>query len=251
MIEKKIGRFISLRMGIAMSAVMSCVGSLRGAISGTKSALERMPVDQQPPFMALFMKNWIPSLLVSIAISCVLAIAIGFIVPMKKVNDGIANATKAKGVPLRILQSLVCGLIYAPIIGLVMAFVASALFSVPNTKKGMDNQIAGIEAEIQGTQAAIAGLEAKGDALTPEEAGQLGGMKEKIGQLNGQLNGVKAAQAEITVPGTALKTFAGSILFEFLFALLVSMILEPIIQKKAFKKYIPNYGQKVEGDDTI
>lgn len=250
-IEKKVGRFISLRMGFAMSLTMSLVGSLRGAFAGTKSALAQIPVEQQPPFMALFMKNWAPSFLVSAVISCIIAIAIGFIVPMKKVNDGVANVTKAKGIPLRIFQSFVTTLIYAPIIGLIMAFIAAALFSVPNTKQGMDNQIAGIEAELQGTQGAIAALEAKGEAITPEEAGQLGGLQEKMGSLNGQLAGVKAAKEAISVPKVALGTFAGAILFEFIFAMIVSMFLEPAVQKAAFKKYIPNFGQKVEGDDDI
>lgn len=251
MIEKKIGRFISLRMGIAMSLTMSLVGSLRGAISGTKSALERIPVGQQPPFMALFMQTWVPSFLISAVISCIIAVGIGFIVPMKKVNEGVAKITKAKGIVLRIFQSFVTSLIYAPIIGLIMAFIAAALFSVPNTKSGMEKQIAGIEAEIEGTQGAIAGLEAKGETLTQEEAGQLGGLKEKMGALNGELAGIKAAKEAISVPRVALGTFAGAILFEFIFAMVVSAILEPIVQKAAFKKYIPNYGQGVAGDENI
>lgn len=251
MIEKKIGRFISLRMGIAMSLTMSLVGSLRGAISGTKSALERIPVGQQPPFMALFMQTWVPSFLISAVISCIIAVGIGFIVPMKKVNEGVAKTTKAKGIVLRICQSFVTSLIYAPIIGLIMAFIAAALFSVPNTKSGMEKQIAGIEAEIEGTQGAIAGLEAKGEALTQEEAGQLGGLKEKMGALNGELAGIKAAKDAISVPRVALGTFAGAILFEFIFAMVVSAILEPIVQKAAFKKYIPNFGQGVAGDENI
>lgn len=251
MIQKKIGRFISLRMGIAMSLVMSFVGSTRGAITGTLQALSNMPEGQRPPFIAVYMSNWLPSFIISAIISCILAVGIGFIVPMKKVNDGIANATKTKGFLLRLIQSFVSGLIYAPIIGLVMACIAATLFSVPNTKKGMDKQIAGIEAEIQSTQGEIAELEAKGEEITPPEAGQLEGLKEKMGSLNGELAGVKGAKEAISIPKVAIKTFLGAIIFEFIFAWIVSMVLEPIVQKAAFKKYIPNYGQGVEGDEDI
>ena len=49
----------------------------------------------------------------------------------------------------------------------------------------------------------------------------------------------------------ALGNFAKSILIEFVIALIVIIILEPIIQKAAFKKYIPNFGKGVEGDENI
>ncbi len=49
----------------------------------------------------------------------------------------------------------------------------------------------------------------------------------------------------------SLGTFAKSFVIEFVIALVVIIIIEPIIQKAAFKKYIPNYGQAVEGDEDI
>lgn len=178
MIEKKVGRYISLRMGIAMSITMSIVGALLGALTAVKQS--------GAPFIMAFL----PAFLVSLVITMILAIGIGFIVPMKKVNDGIAKTTKTKGFVLHLLQSLVSDLIYTPFIGLVMAFVSTALFVVPRNP---------------------------GMPLVP----------------------------------VALGTFAKGLLPEFIIALIVIMILEPIFQKAAFKKYIPNYGRGVEGDEDI
>ena len=177
MIEKKIGRFISIRMGIAMSITMSLVGSLLGAMNAVK---------QGAPFIFAFF----PSFLVSLVITMILAIAIGLIIPMKKVNDGIEKKTKTKGFLLHFLQSLVSDLIYTPFIGFVMAFVSTALFVVPKNP---------------------------GMPLVP----------------------------------VALGNFLKSLAPEFIIALIVIIILEPIIQKAAFKKYIPNFGKGVEGDENI
>lgn len=49
----------------------------------------------------------------------------------------------------------------------------------------------------------------------------------------------------------ALGNFAKSIPLEFVIALIVIIILEPMIQKSAFKKYIPNFGQGVAGDEDL
>ncbi len=181
MIEKNIGRYISLRMGVAMSVTMSVVGSLLGAITAVKSS--------GAPFIVAFL----PSLLASIVITMIIAIGLGFVVPMKKVNDGIAKATKAKGFALHFLQSLVSDLIYTPLIGIVMAFFSTAVFVIP-----------------------------KNPALS----------------------------MDMLVP-VSLGNFAKSFLPEFVIALVVIIILEPIFQKAAFKKYIPNFGQGVEGDEDI
>ncbi len=181
MIQKKVGRYISLRMGIAMSITMSVVGSLLGAITAVKSS--------GAPFIAAFL----PSLLASIVITMIIAIGLGFLIPMKKLNDGIENATKTKGFVLHLLQSLASDLIYTPVIGIVMAFFSTAVFVIPkNPNLSMD----------------------------------------------------------MFVP-VSMGNFAKSFLPEFIIALIVIIIIEPIIQKAAFKKYIPNYGQIVEGDEDI
>lgn len=181
MIEKNIGRYISLRMGIAMSITMSLIGSLLGAITAVKSS--------GAPFIAAFL----PAFLVSVVVTMIIAIALGFLVPMKKVNEGVEKAIKTKGFALHFLQSLVSDFIYTPLIGLVMAFTSTALFVIP-----------------------------KNPALS----------------------------MKMLLP-VSLGNFAKSFLPEFIIALVVIIILEPIFQKAAFKKYIPNFGQGVEGDEDI
>jgi len=54
----------------------------------------------------------------------------------------------------------------------------------------------------------------------------------------------------VIVPA-ALGSFLKSLPIEFILALIAIMILQPVFQKAAFKKYIPGFGQKVEGDDEI
>ncbi len=181
MIEKKVGKYISIRMGIAMSITMSLVGALLGAVTAVKQS--------GAPFIAAFL----PSFLASIVITMIIAIGLGLIVPMKKVNDGIESKTKTKGFLLHFLQSLVSDLIYTPLIGLVMAFFSTAVFVIPRN---------------------------------PE------------------------LSMKMLVP-VSLGNFAKSFVIEFVVALVVIIILEPVIQKAAFKKYIPNYGQTVEGDEDI
>lgn len=181
MIEKKIGSYISIRMGITMSVIMSIVGSTMGIVNARAHAADPSHL---PPFVVMLM----PSLITSLIITCILAIGLGFIVPMKKMNDGIEKATKTKGFVLHLLQSIASDLIYTPIISCIMAFVSTALF------------------------------------------------------------------AKVPAPGlvpAAIGSFLSSFPIEFVLALIAILIVEPIFQKQAFKKYIPNYGQKVDGDENI
>lgn len=171
--EKKMGKYIGIRMGIAMSVTMSFVGSLMGAMNAAKqSGAPLVPV-------------WIPSFLSSLVITIIVALLIGMLVPMKKVNDRIAQATKAKGFVLHLLQSLASDLIYTPIISSVMAFFSTAVFVIPK---------------------------------------------------NPELN------MHMLVP-VAFGSFAKSIPIEFIIALIVIMIIEPMIRKSAVKKFVSNMGQ--------
>lgn len=181
MIEKKIGKYISLRMGLVMSIIMSVVGSVMGIMEARSHAETGA---QLPPFIVMLL----PSLLVSLVIATILAVGIGFIVSMKKVNEGVEKATKAKGFGLHLIQAIVSDLIYTPFISLIMTFVSTALFAkVPS------------------------------GAFVP----------------------------------AAIGSFLRSLPIEFVLALIAILIAEPILQKAAFKKYIPGFGQKIEGDDAI
>lgn len=191
MVEKKIGRYISIRMGITMSVVMSVVGSTIGALKGTNSALSNIPVEQAPSFMAIFMSNLLPSLCVSLLITVIIAIAIGFIIPMKKINDNIESKMNKDGFVLHLVQSIVSDLIYTPFISLVMSFVSTVLFVIPKSP------------------------------------------------------------APLPFVPVFLGSFISSVFIEFVIALVVIMIVEPIFRNAAFTKYIPNYGHKTSGDDGI
>lgn len=198
-IQKKIGRYISIRMAIAMSLIMSLIGSLIGVLSAKSSK-------------APFIVRWLPSFGVSFVVALVIALAIGFIVPMKKVDEAIEAKTKLKGFKLHLVQAIVSDLIYTVIISIVMAFVTTALFALPNSKKGMEKQI---EENIE----------------IMEETHDLGLIKANE-SIQKDIDNLKLAPM-------ALKNFARSFAIEFVFALLLIIIIQPIFAKNAVKKYVP------------
>ena len=133
MIDQKIGRYISIRMGFTMSLIMSLVGSIRGAFNGTSVAFSRMPEEVQAntSFIGLFFSNWIPSFMVSSVLSCIFAITIGFIVPMKDINKGLSKIAKPQSFIFNLLHGLISGIIYVPILAIIMSFIIAAFFIGP------------------------------------------------------------------------------------------------------------------------
>lgn len=245
MIEKKIGRFISIAMGIAMSITMSLVGSFLGSVFFSYIVPKiASHGEMNRPFISV-VPGWLGSFAVSLVVSMIIAVGLGFIVPMKKINDTVEAKMGKKGFVTHLIQSLISDAIYTIIISCAMAFVMAPLFSIPGQKKSIDGAIAGL----QGEKAAV---EAQFDqAMNNNE-------KDKVMELTGQINGLDAAIAlqeakkdKLKVVPVALGNFARSLPIEFVIALIVIMIVEPIFQKIAFKKYIPNYGQKIDGDDAI
>ena len=99
---KKIGREMSLLMGVTLSFFLSLTGLLA---AGKFNVV-----------------GWIISFLISTVISLI----IGFLVPMKKVTDGVNNKLGLKPGKLgtRCMESLLSDLIYTPIITLAMVFMA-------------------------------------------------------------------------------------------------------------------------------
>ena len=99
---KKIGMTISLFMGVSMSFFLSLTGTLT---SGHFT---------------------LPSWIISFAISVVISIIIGFLVPMKKINDKVLGAFKLKpfSFPARCMESFVSDLIYTPVMTFCMVFMA-------------------------------------------------------------------------------------------------------------------------------
>ena len=101
---KKIGRQISIRMGIVLSFFLSLVGNLASG------------------HFAL------PGWLISFVISTMVSLIIGFLVPMKNVTEGASRklGLQPGRIGTRCVESLVSDLIYTPIITLLM--VAFAYF---------------------------------------------------------------------------------------------------------------------------
>lgn len=100
---KKAGMIISILMGLSMSFVLSLVGNLT-AESG---------------FV-------LPAWLISFVVSAIISLVIGFIIPMKKLNDSLCGKmnVKAESLPGNLITSFVSDLIYTPFITLVMIILA-------------------------------------------------------------------------------------------------------------------------------
>lgn len=99
---KKIGRRMSILMGVSLSFCLSLLGNLT---SGHFT---------------------LPGFLISFAVSTLISLIIGFLVPMKKVGDGLANALhlKPRSLPAHCAESFVSDLIYTPVITLAMVALA-------------------------------------------------------------------------------------------------------------------------------
>ena len=111
---KKIGRQISIRMGITLSLCLSIVGSLFGNLSSGRE---------------IVFVPFIIGLVLSFAASLIISLVIGFLVPMKKVTDNFCEKRDLKpGTFKRLLaESLVSDLIYTPLITVVMVCLNYAL----------------------------------------------------------------------------------------------------------------------------
>ena len=101
---KRIGRRISILMGFTLSLCLSLVANLFLAEDGFK----------------------IGAFFLGFAVSLTISLIIGFLVPMKRVNDGIDRKFNLKpgSVGANALEALVSDLIYTPIITLVMTLMA-------------------------------------------------------------------------------------------------------------------------------
>ena len=99
---KKIGRQMSLMMGVSMSLALSLVGNLMGG--------------------HFTVKGW----LISFVVSTVISLVIGLIVPMKKLGDAADRKLGAqpRTMKARCIESLVSDLIYTPIMTIIMVAMA-------------------------------------------------------------------------------------------------------------------------------
>ena len=111
---KKVGRQISVRMGITLSLCLSLVGGLFGQMTSKEGF-------RLGPFLISFV--------VSFAVSLVISLVIGFIVPMKKVTENFCQKHKLKPGSLKALlgETLVSDLIYTPLITVAMVCLNYAM----------------------------------------------------------------------------------------------------------------------------
>lgn len=100
---KKVGIIMSLLMGVTMSFCLSLTGNLTSS-----EGFQLMPF------------------LISFAVSTVISILIGIIVPMRKLEGGAVSALKLKehSLPAKLVSALVSDLIYTPVITLAMIILA-------------------------------------------------------------------------------------------------------------------------------
>jgi len=112
---KKIGIQMSIYMGFTMSAILSIVGTTFG--QATSAAGIQFP-------------GIIISIIASFIASLIISLIIGFVVPMKKVGDGICAALKTSTNSFlgKAMSALASDLIYTPVI--TFAMVALARFMV-------------------------------------------------------------------------------------------------------------------------
>ena len=106
---KKVGRIMSLLMGLTLSFCLSLTGLL-GSLSKTEYTVPRFFV----------------SLLINFAISFAISMVIGFLVPIKKVDESLDKKLGLRPGKLgtRLFNSLISDLIYTPVITLTMVFIA-------------------------------------------------------------------------------------------------------------------------------
>ncbi len=99
---RKIGRSMSIKMGVTMSFFLSLIGM------GTSGHFT------------------VPDFIMSFLVSTALSLVIGFLVPMGKVSASACRALKlAPGtLPARFLEALISDLIYTPIMTLAMVSLA-------------------------------------------------------------------------------------------------------------------------------
>lgn len=111
---KKIGRQISLRMGVTLSLCLSFTGSLFGQLSSKEG---------------FNLQAFIISFLLSFIVSFFISLLIGVFVPMKKVTDNYKekHGLKPGGLKTILAESFISDIIYTPVITIVMTIMNYAL----------------------------------------------------------------------------------------------------------------------------
>lgn len=206
-IQKKIGAFMAVAMGLTQSIVLSTFNNL---MSGR--------------FM-------LPMLIISILISSAISITIGFIIPTKKISDKVVEKINNKIVKT-MLGNLVVSAFYSVIITTVLVFVMVGMANMNITRQ---------QAELQGQLDGLTDIVALQEIeLANEEQGSekfielTASINEKKGQSEGikqQISGMEAGRPN------AVRQLPRSLLLSILVSWITSTIVQPLYLKMAFKKY--------------
>lgn len=213
---KKIGIFMSLLMGLTLSFVMSLVGTLT---SGHFTVI-----------------SW----LISFGISFVISLAIGFIVPMPKIENAANRklGLKPGSVPANAVSALISNTIYTPIlsVAMVLIMVGSANAGIQKGIDALDSEITSLNTTISEVKAELTSLGDSDLERTGELNSQVAELQQKLGELNGQKAGMEAAKPPMG------RSILISLLFCYPIGYIVIFIVQPLYFRMLMKKFGPPAG---------
>lgn len=221
---KKIGRTMSLFMGLVMSFSLSLTGNL---LSGHFA---------------------IRNFLVSFACSFMLSLLIGFLIPMKPLSDKACEKVNAKPgtIKAKLTSAVLSSLIYTPILTISMVFMNTTMagIAIDRQLEELDTKIAAQTQECEALQAQADALSAKIDAMleeSEERAGMQAALEEQkagIAGMQGGIEEMKASQASMRESKPVfIKAVIPSLGVSLLVALLLGFFVQPLILKAVMKHY--------------
>ena len=173
----------------------------------------------------------IPMFLISILISCTISLAIGLIIPTKKISDKAVEKINNKFVKAAVGNFIVSAC-YSLIITTVLVFVMMGMANMNITRQ---------QAELQGNLDGLTDIVAAQEIeLSNEEAGseKFIELTASINEKKGQAEGIRQQIAGMdTGRPNAVKQLPKSLVSSLLISWIIGMIVQPIYLKLAFKKY--------------
>ncbi|MCR5250740.1 MAG: hypothetical protein K6E50_09065 [Lachnospiraceae bacterium] len=151
--ERKIGMRMNLLMGLTLSICMSVIMSVIEFINSGHFVL--------------------PVLLLTFAVSFLISLLIGFVIPMGKLGRAATKKMKPGSLKARCVEALISDLIYTPLITLAMIILvrkAVPFFVGMGVRRSFQGPAEGLEAFVgmeEGLEAAVAAAEQAAQASFP------------------------------------------------------------------------------------
>ncbi|MBR0141722.1 MAG: DUF2798 domain-containing protein [Ruminococcus sp.] len=217
--ERKIGQFIGFFMSLVMGFVFSLVNSL---LSGHFE---------------------ITSWLVSFGVSFVLALIIGRIVPMGKIDRGIHKKIKSKPAAV-IVSGFVSNLIYSPLMTAAMTYlmITLALHNMNGSIAILRNQKTIIQTSYSQLVAEYKGTDSNNTERLEEIQKSLSEMDGTMKEIQQQINGIEKSKPDMK------ESMIRSEIMNCIIGLFLCIIMQPIGQKLAFMIFIGKKQGKPETD---